>query len=241
MKLLPSIKKMIRSTTIGKKLIHFRDEITICKPKKSYSQIGEDLIVDHFLGHKKNGFYVDIGAYHPVHLSNTHLFYARGWNGLQVEPDFKRSLLFKKYRPRSTTLNVGVGNTESEKNFYVFKEEALSTFSKESADVSVAEGHTLIVVRKVPMVTLEDIFAEHTKDIVIDMLSVDTEGYDLEVLKTNNWEKYRPVYIIVETAAYSSASNGKKMNDSYDVFMSTIEYTKVADTHLNTIYKDNKA
>ena len=57
--------------------------------KYSYSQGGEDILIDFLLsliGIKKP-FYIDIGAHHPFYLSNTALFYEKGCSGICIEPD----------------------------------------------------------------------------------------------------------------------------------------------------------
>ena len=52
----------------------------------SFSQEGEDLILNRFLGKKEKGFYVDIGAHDPKRFSNTNIFYERGWTGINIDP-----------------------------------------------------------------------------------------------------------------------------------------------------------
>ena len=47
-------------------------------PKKTYSLLGEDTIINNFFK-KNNGIYVDIGCYHPLQGNNTYLLYKRGW------------------------------------------------------------------------------------------------------------------------------------------------------------------
>jgi len=56
--------------------------------KKSYSQDGEDVVLASFYENMKNyrGFYVDIGAHHPVRFSNTWMFYKNGWKGINIDP-----------------------------------------------------------------------------------------------------------------------------------------------------------
>ncbi len=235
-----TIKKAIKTTGLGKYIAKYYHQYVITRHKKSYSQVGEDIILDYLLGGKKNGFYVDIGAYHPVHLSNTCLFYKRGWKGIQIEPDEKRSLLFKKKRPNSITLNLGIGDSVGTSKFYIFKEEALSTFSKEVADLVIKEGHTLVKILEIPMMRLSDVFEKYAKNVQIDFVSIDTEGYDLAVLKTNDWNIFRPTFFVIETAEYSSENLGKKLSSLYDSFMQEKGYEKVADTYLNTIYRDSR-
>ena len=67
-------------------------------PKKSYSQKGEDLIVHAFFGKRKNGYYLDIGSFHPTWISNTHLFHKHGWTGTVVDIDQYKLDLFKLLR-----------------------------------------------------------------------------------------------------------------------------------------------
>src|SRR3989338_1864430 len=54
---------------------------------KSYSQKGEDLFMDTYFQHKKDGFYVDVGANDPDRFNNTKKFYQKGWRGINIEPD----------------------------------------------------------------------------------------------------------------------------------------------------------
>lgn len=65
----------------------------------SYSQSYEDLIIDKYFDYKKNGFYLEIGSYHPKRLSNTYRFYKKGWKGVTVEPNPEVKKIFKKFRP----------------------------------------------------------------------------------------------------------------------------------------------
>ena len=68
-------------------------------------------------------------------------------------------------------------------------------------------------------------------------MSIDTEGYDIEVLKSNDWKKFRPHFIILETLEYREKNTGKKLNDICDKYMSEVGYSKIADTYINTIYE----
>ncbi len=222
---------------LGLWILQKKEEIHNVLPKKSYSQNGEDMILEFFLSGVKKGFYIDIGAYHPVHLSNTNYFYKKGWNGIQIEPNKKQISLFKKYRPRSISLQIGIGPEEGLNDFYIFKEKTLCTFSKEAAELHTSMGHKLDKIEQVMVIPLAKVLEEYCKED-IHIMSIDVEGYDLEVLKTNNWDKFRPQYIVLETVEYNRFSPGKKLNNIYDPFMENINYKKVADTYINTIYQD---
>src|SRR5438552_10905195 len=97
----------------------------------SFSQEGEDLLADEFLGRPPTGFYVDVGALHPVRFSNTYLFYRRGWSGVNIEPSPGASEAFRRVRPRDVTLDVGVSDRPGAMVLYVMNDPALNTFARD--------------------------------------------------------------------------------------------------------------
>jgi FkbM family methyltransferase len=162
--------------------------------KVSYSLFGEDIVLKTFLG-KKKGFYVDVGAHHPFMISNTAYFYKRGWHGINIEPSPNLIQPFKRSRSRDINLNIGITNQDAELTFYVFDREVFNSFNKEA---SLSKGK---IVRELKIRTykLADVLDKYLPvNQKIDFFSIDVEGLDLEVLKSNNWEKYVPDYIIVE-------------------------------------------
>jgi hypothetical protein len=77
--------------------------------KASYSQFGEDAVVDGVMGARHpRGFYVDVGSFHPIKWSNTYRFYLAGWHGICVDPNPAFTELWKKTRPRDTFLNLAI-------------------------------------------------------------------------------------------------------------------------------------
>jgi FkbM family methyltransferase len=164
----------------------------------SYSQYHEDRVINKLLKKKQIGTYIDVGANDPIHFNNTKYFYDKGWHGINIEPN---SILFKKIlkrRTRDINLNIGVGEKRGELIFYEISADTLSTFSEEMAKKSIEEGHKLISSHTVKVLTLADIFEEYLANLAIDFMSIDVEGLDLEVLKSNNWLKYRPTVVMVE-------------------------------------------
>ncbi len=203
----------------------------------SYSQTGEDLIAHFFLSEIKNGIYVDIGANDPIHLNNTYFFYKRGWRGLLVEPNSFRCGVLKGIRHRDLVLNAGVSGKEGSLDFYIFDLDNISTFSKFEADEFIKLGHKLIETRKVSTYSLEQIFEKYFFAKQVDVLSVDTEGLDLEILQSNNWSKYRPKVIIVETAEYRKDA-AIRTHVVFNEYLANQGYVKIADTYINGIYMD---
>lgn len=169
--------------------------------KRSYAQSGEDIVADVELGRRKNGFYVDIGAYHPKLFSNTYLFYKRGWSGICVDPNPLLEDLYKKARPRDKFLNVGVGAKEDVAEYFMYEEAEANTFSVKQAEKNENEaGRKRTDIRMTAILPLRTVFAKYlpNEDIKIDLLSVDAEGMDEEILRSNDWKKFRPEVIICE-------------------------------------------
>lgn len=186
---------------LRKRLSTFRREYFDGYAQKSYSQEGEDMILRRIFEQKKTGFYVDVGAHHPKRFSNTYIFYTRGWRGINLDAMPGSMRLFNKIRPRDINIECGVGESETRLQYYMFNEPALNGFSKplsEQRDTSQANYH---IIKTVPVQVrrLENILAEQLPpNQEIDFLSVDVEGLDLEALRSNNWEQFRPGFVLVE-------------------------------------------
>ena len=170
--------------------------------RRFYSQAGEDMLLSlYYEGKKHKGFYVDVGAHHPYRFSNTAYFYKRGWRGINIEPTPSLFKAFPRLRRRDINLNVGIGNGEK-LTFYVFNEGALNTFDPEiarSRDGSYDGKYRIIDRIEVQTRTLADILDKHLPaGTPIDLLTIDVEGMDFAVLKSNDWTKYLPQFILVE-------------------------------------------
>lgn len=203
----------------------------------SFSQRGEDLILDRLMGYKKGGFYVDIGASSPYLDSNTARFYKRGWTGINLEPNYAKFRAFPSDRPRDTNLNLGVGQSSKAMDFYVVDPPQLSSFSMEEAKRAVKMGHKIIETRKVGVAPLREILAKHAAGRKIDFMSIDTEGYEMQVLHSNDWGRFRPNLICIEYVHYSDGSEVKEIFE----FLTSAGYVRVYANGLNSIYQDSKA
>ena len=167
----------------------------------SYAQEGEDMVLARILAELSvdKGFFVDIGAHHPTRYSNTYYFYRRGWRGINVDalPGTKR--LFNRMRPEDITIECGVGLQPGVMNYYAFNEPALNTFSAQEAKKKDRPPYRIIETIQVPVVTLRQILDEHMPvDTGIDFITIDVEGFDHEVIASNDWVKYRPRVVLVE-------------------------------------------
>jgi FkbM family methyltransferase len=199
----------------------------------SYSQEGEDMILRRLLTGQRTGFYVDVGAHHPYRFSNTCHFYLRGWRGINIEPNPDALRIFKRRRSRDINLGVGIAESASALTYYRFDEPALNSFDPELVARRLATTpFRQIGTDTIPVHRLDLVLDQYLpKDTALDFLSVDVEGFDLQVLRSNNWERYRPHYVLVE--ALESSLDSLAADATYQ-FMRDHGYTLLAKT-LNTL------
>jgi len=190
----------------------------------SYSQHNEDLILRSELTHN-HGTYVDIGANYPIKLSNTFLFYQQGWSGLTLEPIPRLSNRHRRIRPRDIHLNAGAGQKHSSLNFFEFQDTVLSTFDPQRANVLIERGLRVKKQYEVPVYPLSWLINKYFTGIDVDILTIDTEGYDYEILKSNDWDRYRPKFVVFECDKHDGDKvkiEQKFMHDrGYEVFFKT--------------------
>ncbi len=167
----------------------------------SFSQFGEDLVVSNFFPDLTDGFYVDIGAFDPVRLSNTHLFHRRGWSGINVEPNPAQFRLFPEARPDDINLNFAVSLTRDTLPFAIEGEISRLLEGPPTGAMSDQTPGGGVEVVAVETRALSEIFEEFLPPgKSIDFLTVDCEGHDLSVLQSNDWsqEAWRPRVILAE-------------------------------------------
>lgn len=167
--------------------------------ERSFSQEGEDRILANLFRGKSSGFYVDVGAHHPYYLSNTHLFYQKGWRGLNIDANPECISIFQKKRKHDINVNSGVGATSAKLNFHNFEEPALSTFDEQLSLDRQNAGRKLKEKIQIQVEPLEHLLEKYLpKNVQIDFMNVDVEGLDLQVLKSNDWTRFRPSVVLVE-------------------------------------------
>jgi FkbM family methyltransferase len=177
-----------------------------------YSAYGEDVIVLGWLDRigipLSSVRYLDIGAAHPTHLSNTYLFYRMKGSGVLVEPDPRSSEKLRKKRPRDTVVAAGVAIDDrrsakltcmSSPFFNTFvpgRGEDVAERSKQWLPGS--EQHVTCYI-DCPMVPINEILSEHFRDAPPHLLSIDTEGDDLQILQSMD-KRHRPLAIVIEAS-----------------------------------------
>ncbi|OBK43397.1 FkbM family methyltransferase [Mycobacterium sp. 1081908.1] len=208
-----------------------------------FAQDGEDQVLTSLLfPSEEKGFYVDVGAHHPMRFSNTYLLYRKGWRGVNIDAAPGSMRLFRKYRPRDINIESGVGLVPGTIPFYVFSDPAVNSFDQELSKSRDAEGpHRIKEVVDVQVSPLSDLIRDHLPPPGMDypsVLNVDVEGLDLEVLQSNDWTAFRPRYVLAETF---NLTIDEAVECPVSVFMASVGYRYMAKTVNTSFYQDSQA
>jgi len=182
--------------------------------KKTYSKNVEDVFIDKYF--KKNtGFFVDVGAYHPLELSNTYLLYKRGWNGVNIDISSLSIDYFNHLRPDDININIAVADKKSIKTIYYQKKK--SPLNSLNYKLASKYFSGIFKKKKIKSDTLTSIIDKTKfKGIKINFLNIDAEGGDFEVLKSLDFKKYKPKLICVEIVdSFNSSKKVIKKNKIY--------------------------
>ncbi len=199
------------------------------KHTRFHSQFGEDRYIHEHLDLPKHGVFVDVGAGHPIHLSNTYFFEMNGWAGVCIDADPKQYEVLKKQRA-----NVEWAAIATEEGQIELSQAYFPTYS---STVKKTEYKGLMKVPfigtiSVPSFRLETILKKHKID-KIDILSIDVEGIELDVWKTFDHDAHKPAIVIMEYSTFGLADNSKKIKDCF----SSLPYKLIHTTCTNFIFR----
>ena len=204
--------------------------------KKTYSMHAEDLFIQKYFNGQLNGFYVDLGCYHPIQYNNTLLLYQKGWEGINIDINKFSIKLFDFCRPNDINLNLAVSNTNGEVDFYYQKKiSLLSTIKKTQGDVTF-QGK--VNKGKILSQTLTKILdSSKYKNKKIDFLDLDVEGADLESLESLDFSRYEPEMICVEIVDKNQPIKDDNLKNSniYN-FLISKNYKKIWSGMFNHIF-----
>ena len=168
----------------------------------SYAQNREDVLLARLFPDDEPGFYLDIGANHPVIHSVTKHFSERGWRGINVEPHPEQFNRLAADRPNDVNLNVGASDSEGSLTYFQAEESGWSTFSPEQAANLRASGMPLSE-RPVAVTTLAAICERHADpDLPIAFLKIDAESHERAVLDGADFGRWRPRAVLIEATGY---------------------------------------
>lgn len=165
----------------------------------TYAQNREDLILYVLLHTISDGFYVDVGANYPEIDSVTKFFYERGWSGINIEPVEGLYKQLSKERPRDINLNVAVAPAEGKLKLREYTQgyHGWSTLDKNTKIERGSKPHRDYEVPVQPLKTI----LEQYEVKEIDFLKIDVEGFEYEVLNSNDWSRFRPRVVVIEGQA----------------------------------------
>ena len=165
----------------------------ILSKKIFYSNWGLDMLADDFFKKKNDGVFIDIGCHHPFLNNNTYRLYKRGWVGINIDLDFNTIDLFNFFRKKDLNIQAAVSDKEEERNLFFFhNRSAVNTLSIES-------GSNAKEIKKINTKSLNSIIENSIfKNKKINLISIDVEGFEMNVLNGFDINKYKPDLVILE-------------------------------------------
>jgi FkbM family methyltransferase len=208
----PMLKDLLKKIHILQN-IYLKNKYLI--KKKSYAMDGEDLAIDQYIKIKDKGFYVDIGAHHPIHRNNTQLLFNRGWSGINIDVNQFSIDLFNFLRPKDLNLLTAISDQEGEIIFYYQKQ--FSQLNTTDKNIAHENFNGNFKERLVKCQTIHNILTNSKyKDTKINFLNIDVEGAEMKVLKTLNFEIYDPSIICIEILGYRDLDRKERENKIKD-------------------------
>jgi len=183
---------------------------------ETFSQEGEDLILRRIFHRKADGFYVDVGAHHPQCFSNTYVFYLKGWRGINIDAMPGSMAEFERIRPRDINLEVAVSDRPEKLTYFQFATPGINTFSREIMEQRLDYGDGPASDFKYELVAPAEIATRRLDAILeerlpagqgVDFLNIDVEGFEMAVLNSCDWSKFRPTVVLIEESSLLTLEN----------------------------------
>lgn len=173
--------------------------------KLSYADQGEDVVLSRVLKQcakyrpGQGGFYLDIGAYHPVQKSVTKRLYDAGWSGICMDISRESIRLFEAHRPRDIAVCAAAGRERGEITAYYLEDEISILNTTDPAEAArLAKSGAKIREDKIPVRTVDEVMDEYAPGRKIDVMNIDVQRTELDVLAGLSFDRYAPMVIAVE-------------------------------------------
>lgn len=164
--------------------LYIMNDLEKIKERDFFSQFGQDVFVlKNIFHYKKDGIFVDVGANHPIHCSNTYLLELNGWTGLAIEPQEKLRTIWPQTR-KTPCLNLVIGPENKNVTFIEASNDEHGLSGVEGFNKITNDSKKIIVEQK----RLATLLQENNIHEV-DYLSIDVEGYEMNVLESIDFSK----------------------------------------------------
>lgn len=204
-----------------------------------------------YIGYKKDGYFVEIGAFDGFNWSNTMPLITAGWSGIMVEPDptnFKNLSARHGSNPRLQLVKAAVCNIsaviDGKVKLYL------------GGSTSTVEPHTVDIYRSIPSLAIGGLSHDHfvmvdacTMDELLftkhcparyDVLVVDVEGGEEDVLLDYTIDEHRPKMAIIEAHEHSPYSPLRAKSIYINAFFKKNGYKKVYSDQINSIFVNDR-
>lgn len=214
----------------------------------SFSQSGEDAVIRYIfrtLGINPSRIrYLDLGANHAAHLSNTYSFYLNGARGVLLDANPVLANELSEQRVGDVVINKCISDKADTKlDFYIMSGDGLSTMDYEAAQDYIRKNPALSIEKTISVdsITINEIIKEHFADKAPELLNIDVEGMELAIMKMIDFSSFRPLVIICEMIEYRNQLTVGEKNQEILDFMRSAGYEEFAFTGINSIFIDKKA
>jgi len=198
------------------------------KKNQHLGEFGEDIFIRRFFKKSNEGFYVDVGCYHPIKGSLTYYLFQSGWKGLNIDLSKVSVDLFKVARPNDHNINAAVSNFDGETFYYENGE-----INQQNSLIGKDEKKKKIKINSYKLETiLNDLSIQN-----IDYLNIDAEGNDYKVLSSLNFSRHRPKLISIELNVYNTEA---VIKDETHRLLSNENYFLASKIGVTSIYIDKK-
>lgn len=229
-----SVYNMLSNSRLFPFFLLLRQWAEIVLAPRYFSQTGEDVLVKAWLS-ESNGVYIDVGCGKPVTGSNTYSLYRKGWRGICIDPIERNSKLFKRIRKRDTFILGLIGLEDQELDFWEFESYVFSTCDSSEAIKVISTGKSKQKSqRKIKAIPLRNL-VPHVDPLQPSFMSIDAEGWDLQVLESNDWEKFSPRVIAIEEHNFCDL-----MTSPIKLFLETRHYKWMGWSGLSSVYVNRK-
>ncbi|MEI0607955.1 FkbM family methyltransferase [Brachyspira pulli] len=185
-----NLEKFNDVLNFGKKLYESKLNIEKQTNINFQSEIEQDFISYLVFSGKKKGFFIDIGANDGIRISNTYFFEKLGWSGICIEAN--PTIYEQLQKNRNCDLyNVAILDKKMD-NVKLVNYEGHSLMAK--VDMSGSNESSI----NIKSITFDELMNNYKNITSIDLLSIDVEGFELNILKTIDFNKYDIKLIIVE-------------------------------------------